>query len=316
MRYYSCEHGRMTEYFAKLTSAKDRVVKELQRRGVEPRYLQFGGPGDVLARIFVPTDARSEFLANRAMGDWAEHLLAEAVTRTASGYRVVHYGNSDRMAAGEEGFKAFYTATLDDVRVFGKRPDLLIVPDTYTGPDDVSGQGTEALRPLVASALAAVEVRSSKFEALLYAKVRAEERKVGKVTGRESQSFTVKVEDLKIVYRWIENFKKPQAYCQVFFDSMYAINVLRIFEIIGSGAGFQIDNPAKSQEKTTIMIPITSGQRVATYDEIPTFTVEHQVTRLGRHDAYVRPVGGSVQFDLDAFLTVLVGIESPPSRLL
>jgi hypothetical protein len=49
MRYYSCEHGRMTEYFAKLTSAKDRVVKELQRRGVEPRYLQFGGPGDVLA---------------------------------------------------------------------------------------------------------------------------------------------------------------------------------------------------------------------------------------------------------------------------
>ena len=97
---------------------------------------------------------------------------------------------------------------------------------------------------------------------------------------------------------------------------MYAINVLRIFEIIGSGAGFQIDNPAKSQEKTTIMIPITSGQRVATYDEIPTFTVEHQVTRLGRHDAYVRPVGGSDQLDLDAFLTVLVGIESPPSRLL
>ncbi len=30
---------------------------------------------------------------------------------------------------------------------------------------------------------------------------------------------------------------------------MYAINVLRIFEIIGSGAGFQIDNPAKSSGK-------------------------------------------------------------------
>jgi hypothetical protein len=306
----------MTEYFTKLTHAKDRVVKELQRRGVGPRYLQFGGPGDPLGRVFVPTDARSEFLANRAMGDWAEHLLAGAVNKTVPGYRVVHYGNSDRMAAGEEGFKAFYIATRDDVRVFGKRPDLLVVPDTYTGPDDVSGQGTEALRPLVASALAAVEVRSSKFEALHYAQVRAEERKAGKATGRESQSFTVKVEDLKIVYRWIENFKKPQAYCQVFFDSMFAVNVLRIFEIIGSGVGFQIDNPAKSQEKTTIMIPITSGLKVATYDEIPTFTVEHQVTRLGRHDAYVRPVGGAVQFDADAFLTALVGIESPPSRLL
>jgi hypothetical protein len=306
----------VTEYLTKLTDAKDRVVKELQRRGVEPRYLRFGGAGDPLGRIFVPTDVRSEFLANRAMGDWAEHLLAEAVNRTVPGYRVVHYGNSDRMAAGEQGFKEFYTATLDDVRIFGKRPDLLIVPDTYTGPEDVSCHSTESLRPVVASALAAVEVRSSKFEALHYAKVRAEERKAGKTTGRESQSFTVKVEDLKIVYRWIENFRKPQAYCQVFFDSMFSINVLRIFEIIGSGVGFQIDNPAKSQEKTTIMIPITSGLKVATYDEIPTFTVEHHVTRLGRHDAYVRPVGGAVQFDTDAFLMALVGIESPPSRLL
>ena len=306
----------MTEYFAKLKHAKDRVVTELERRGIEARYLQFGGPGDPLGRVFVPTDARSEFLANRAMGDWAEHLLGAAVNNTVHGFRVVHYGNSDRMAAGEEGFREFYTATLNDVRVFGKRPDLLIVPASYTGPDDVSGEATEDLRPLVASALAAVEVRSSKFEALHYAQIRAQERKAGKAAGRESQSFTVKVEDLKIVYRWIENFKKPQSYCQVFFDSMFAINVLRIFEIIGSGTGFQIDNPAKSQEKTTIMIPITSGLQIATYDEVPNFAVEHQVTRLGRHDAYVRPVGGEVKFDGDTFLKVLVGIESPPSRLL
>jgi AccI restriction endonuclease len=306
----------MTEYFAKLTRAKDQVVKELERRGVEARYLQFGGPGDALARVFVPTDARSEFLANRAMGDWAETLLAEAVNNTVPRYRVVHYGNSDRISAGEDGFRDFYVGTHDDVRVFGKRPDLLIVPDTYKGPDDVSGERTESLRALVASALAAVEVRSSKFEAIRYAEVRAQERKAGRAGGRESQSFTVKVEDLKIVYRWIENFKKPQAYCQVFFDSMFAINVLRIFEIIGSGAGFQIDNPAKSQEKTTIMIPIGLGSQVATYGEVPSFAVEHHVTRLGRHDAYVRPVGGAVKFDADAFLGVLLGIDLPPSQLL
>lgn len=249
------------------------------------------------------------------MGDWAERLLADAVNKTVPGYRVVHYGNSDRISAGEEGFREFYVATLDDVRVFGKRPDLLIVPDTYSGPDDVSGERTDALTALVASALAAVEVRSSKFEAIHYAEVRAQDRKAGKLGGRESQSFTVKVEDLKIVYRWIQNFNKPQIYCQVFFDSMFAINVLRIFEIIGSGAGFQIDNPAKSQEKTTIMIPITSGSRVATYSEVPTFEVDHHVTRLGRHDAFVRPVGGAVTFDADAFLTALLGIESPPSQL-
>ena len=252
------------------------------------------------------------------MGDWAEHLLAAAVNETIPGYRVIHYGNSDRIAANEDGFRKFYTDMLEDVRVYGKRPDLLIVPDDYEGSTDVSAMPTEALRPLVASSLAAVEVRSSKFEALHYARVRAKEREAGKVGGRESQSFTVKIEDLKIVYRWIENFQKPQIYCQVFFDSMFAINVLRIFEIIGSGAGFQINNPAKSQEKATIMIPITSGLQVASFDETPTFEVEHQKSRLGRHDAFVRPVGGGVRFDADPFLKALLGMgfEPPLGRLL
>ena len=304
----------MTEYFRRLTAAKDQVLAELQRRGADARYLHFGGPGAPLARVFVPTDARSEFLANRAMGDWAEHLVAAAVNDTILGYRVVHYGNSDRIAAGEEGFREFYTDMLDDVRAHGKRPDLLIVPDSYEGPADVSAVPTEALRSLVASSLVAVEVRSSKFEALHYARVRAQERQAGKLGGRESQSFTVKIEDLKIVYRWIENFKKPQAYCQVFFDSMFAINVLRIFEIIGSGAGFQIENPAKSQERTTIMIPITSGLQVASFDETPTFEVERQKSRLGRHDAFVRPVGGGVRLDVDAFLKALLEIEPAPPR--
>jgi hypothetical protein len=276
--------------------------------------LQFGGAGTPLGRVFVPTEARSEFLANRAMGDWAERLLAAALDKTLLGYRVVHYGNSDRMAAGEAGFREFYTAMLDDVRVFGKRPDLLIVPSSYNGPTDVSGERTELLRPLVDSAIAAVEVRSSKFEALHYAKIRAEERLAGKLVGRVTQSFTVKIEDLKIVYRWIEQFRKPQVYCQVFFDSVFAINVLRIFEIVGSGEGFQIDSPKKSQEKSTIMIPITSGSQVATYGNVPTFEVEHNRTRLGRHDAFVRPVGGLVEFDPGLFLDVLRGIDPPATH--
>ena len=306
----------MSEYFKRLTRAKDRAVAELGRRGVEARHLQFGGPGVKAAKTTVPTDARSEFLANRAMGDWAERLLAEAVNQTVRGYRVVHYGNSDRMAAGEAGFREFYLGAVEDVRKFGKRPDLLIVPDTYQGPADVSDRPTEALRALVATALAAVEVRSSKFEALRYARVREDDRRAGKAGARDSQSFTVKVEDLRIVYRWIENFRKPQIYCQVFFDSMFAINVLRIFEIVGSGNGYVIETPAKSQEKATIMIPITAGAQVASYTAIPAFEVEHRVTRLGRHDAYVRPVGGAVEFVPEAFLQAILGAVRPRSRLL
>jgi len=308
----------VTEYFRRLTAAKDQLVTELQRRGVKAHHLQFGGVGAPLGRVSVPTDVRSEFLANRAMGDWAEHLLAVVLNDTIPGYRVVHYGNSDRIAANEDSFREFYKGVVEDVRVHGKRPDLLIVPGSYQGPADVSLDPTDSLRSLVASALAAVEVRSSKFEALYYAQVRAQERDAGKRGGREHQSFTVKVEDLKIVYRWIENFQKPQAYRQVFFDSMFAINVLRIFEIIGSGAGFTIENPIKSQEKATIFIPITSGLQIASFGEVPTFELEHRVTRLGRHDAFVRPVGGDVTFDADSFLKTLleIGPAPPLGRLL
>lgn len=307
----------MSDYIRRLFNAKDKAVCELQRRGAEPRHLQFGGIGQPLGRIFVPTDVRSEFLANRAMGDWAENLLANTVNHDLLGYRAIHYGNSDRISAGEEGFKDFYKAVLEDVRIFGKRPDLLIVPNSYNGPSDVSAESTESLRSLVAQALVAVEVRSSKFEALHYAQVRAQERELKKKGGRPCQSFTIKLEDLKIVFRWIENFRKPQIYCQVFFDSMFAINVLDIFEIIGSGTGFSIETPDKSQGKITITIPVTSGRQVATYSAIPTFEVQHHRTRLGRHDAYVRPVGGDVLFDADAFLDVILGIKAtPPQQLI
>ena len=63
-------------YWDRPCAAKESLLAELTRRGVDPRYLDFGGPGQKPFRTpTVPTDARSEFLANRAMGDWAENLL-------------------------------------------------------------------------------------------------------------------------------------------------------------------------------------------------------------------------------------------------
>jgi hypothetical protein len=111
----------------------------------------------------------------------------------------------------------------------------------------------------------------------------------------------VKVEDLVIVYRWLERYRLPQSYCQVFFDSVFAINFLNIFATIGSGGGFTIEKPKNSQEKATIMIPITSGTQIGRATAIPTFAAEHRVTELGRHDAYVVPQGGG--FELDAATT-------------
>ena len=159
-------------------------------------------------------------------------------------------------------------------------------------------------------AVAAIEVRSSKFEALTYMQVRKAQRDAGKSGSRETPSFTVKVEDLVIVYRWLELCGVPESYCQVFFDSIFAINFLDIFSIIASGTGFLIEKPEKSQEKATIMIPITRGVQVGRATEMPTFAAEHRVTALGRHDAYVVPCGGNFELDSGAMKKVLLPLSS------
>ena len=100
----------------------------------------------------------------------------------------------------------------------------------------------------------------------------------------------------------------PQSYCQVFFDSVFAINFLDIFATIGSGSGFTIETPEKSQEKATIMIPITSGAQIGRATAIPTFAAEHRVTELGRHDAYVVPQGGGFELDAAAMKKVLLPV--------
>jgi hypothetical protein len=299
--------SRGDAYFARLKATLDGVVENLRAKGIDERHLAFGGEGQPPARKpTVPTDARSEFLANRAMGDWAERMLSAALTRAMSDLKVVQYGNTDRIAAGHTEFKARYLAGLEETRSFGKRPDLLLFPAAFTVEADLSERGHAETETTVKQATTAIEVRSSKFEALTYMKVRQQQRAAGKTTARATPSFTVKVEDLVIVYRWLERHGVPQSYFQVFFDSVFAINFLGIFATIGSGSGFTIETPEKSQEKATIMIPITSGTQVGRATAIPTFAAEHRVTELGRHDAYVVPQGGGFELDAAATKKVLL----------
>jgi hypothetical protein len=240
------------------------------------------------------------------MGDWAEDMLSSALARTLPEWAVVRYGNTDRIAAGHPEFKTRYLAGLDGTRVFGKRPDLLLFPTALSVDRDLSEHSYLQTEPIVNQALAAIEVRSSKFEALKYMKVRQEQREAGLASGRDAPSFTVKVEDLIIVYRWLERHRVPQSYCQVFFDSVFAINFLAIFTMIGSGSGYSIEAPAKSQEKATIMIPITKGTQIGTATSLPSFTAEQRVTKLGRHDAFVVPTGGGFLLDAAAVRQVLL----------
>ena len=291
----------MSEYLDQLRATLDGVVTQMTAKGIQHRHLAFGGEGVVSARkTTVPTDARSEFLANRAMGDWAEQALSAALPRVFPEWKVSQYGDTNRIAAGHPDFKVSYLAGLEETRRYGKRPDLLLFPASVVKAVDFSGRSHTETEALVKQAKAAIEVRSSKFEALTYMAVRQRQREAGNSTGRETPSFTVKVEDLIIVYRWLERHEVPQSYCQVFFDSVFAINFLDIFATIASGTGYAIETPAKSQEKATIMIPITRGQQVGRATATPSFAAEHRVTALGRHDAYVVPQGGG--FVLDAVM--------------
>lgn len=295
-------------YIERLRGTLPNVIANLEMKGIQARHLAFGGAGETPSRApVVPTDARSEFLANRAMGDWAERILGASLARTFPEWRVVLYGDTGRVAAGDPGFRAGYLAGLEETRRFGKRPDLLLFPTGVEVAADLSDLPQTESTPWVTQALAALEVRSSKFEALTYMAVRRAQRAANNRSGREMPSFTVKVEDLVIVYRWLERYGVPQSYAQVFFDSIFAINFLDIFAILArAGASWAVETPEKSQQKATLMIPITHGTQVGTATALPSFDAEHRVTALGRHDAYVVPTGGAFTLDAEAMGRVLL----------
>lgn len=98
--------ARKSDYFERLRRTLRRLIRNLGEAGIERRYLVFGGEGEVPTRKpTVPTDARSEFLANRAMGDWAERSLNHAIREACPEWKVVQYGSTERIAAGHPDFR-------------------------------------------------------------------------------------------------------------------------------------------------------------------------------------------------------------------
>jgi type II restriction enzyme len=68
---------------------------------------------------------------------------------------------------------------------------------------------------------------------------------------RDYLSITPKVEDIKVVYKWIEKFNVPHYYFQVFFDKVYGISFAGILDIISDpnkeGIIFSIEQDTKNQ---------------------------------------------------------------------
>lgn len=105
-----------------------------------------------------PGDARSEFLANRAMGDWAEERFAAAFDDLELEYVAAPYGETDRIVAGDPDFRGYYDEYQTSLAEIGKRPDRLVVSRELSSKIETRD---EADRDVLASeALAAVEQTS------------------------------------------------------------------------------------------------------------------------------------------------------------
>lgn len=129
---------------------------------------------------------------------------------------------------------------------------------------------------------------------------------------RDYLSITPKVEDIKVVYKWIETFNVPHFYFQVFFDKVYGISFEQILQIISNpdndGVIFSVETDTKNQNKTTIKINSKSGIRIASRVEEPLHESVRKEMDRGRLLFYVTFKGGMAYLDVENLRTIL-GIQ-------
>lgn len=122
---------------------------------------------------------------------------------------------------------------------------------------------------------------------------------------RNTLSITPKVEDLKVVHKWIMTYNVPHFYVQVFFDRVYGISFQHILELIANPAledeKYFIEQDTKNQNKTTIKIPSQDGVCLAcSVDEPQHHSVRKELNK-GRLLFYVKFDGGTAYLDKDNF---------------
>ncbi len=127
-------------------------------------------------------------------------------------------------------------------------------------------------------------------------------RAIKEVQKRDFLSITPKVEDIKVVYKWIETFNVPHYYFQVFFDKVYGISFEQILEIISDPDKediiFSVEADTKNQNKTTIKINSKSGVQIAYKIDEPQHESVRKEMGRGRLLFYVTFKGGTAYLDV------------------
>ncbi|GHT23779.1 hypothetical protein FACS189430_07580 [Bacteroidia bacterium] len=132
---------------------------------------------------------------------------------------------------------------------------------------------------------------------------------IKEIQKRDYLSITPKVEDIKVVYKWIETFNVPHFYFQVFFDKVYGISFEQILQIISNsdndGVIFSVESDTKNQNKTTIKINSKSGIEIASKVDEPLYESVRKEMDRGRLLFYVTFKGGTAYLDIDNLKTIL-----------
>jgi len=137
---------------------------------------------------------------------------------------------------------------------------------------------------------------------------------IKEIQKRDYLSITPKVEDIKVVYKWIETFNVPHFYFQVFFDKVYGISFEQILQIIANpdndGVIFSVEKDVQNQNKTTIKIHSKSGIPIASKVDEPLHESVRKEMDRGRLLFYVTFKGGTAYLDIENLRTILEIKES------
>lgn len=121
------------------------------------------------------------------------------------------------------------------------------------------------------------------------------------VQKRNTLSITPKVEDLKVVYKWIMTYSVPHFYVQVFFDKVYGMSFKHILELISNPEledhKYFVEQDTKNQNKTTIKIPSVDGVCLAQKVKEPNHYSVRKELNKGRLLFYVKFEGGEAFLD-------------------
>jgi hypothetical protein len=291
-------------YLQDIEAEAEKSRSILLAKKIDERFCLFSpNPQPVPEKLWAPNQAMTKFQMEQALGDWAEEHVFQAINRSKT-HKAVPFGDNDKTLSQDESFSDLYREGKMREFQYGKRSDLLLFKLTTTPPADATRLFGDEAEALCAKCEAAIEVRSSRTSAHQFIKYCMAQKARGKRPARMEPSYTVKVEDLGKVYRWIARNGKPVVYVQVFFDSIYALNFIEVFRFINSkGKKLKLENPNRSG-KYTIMIPLSLGRHIGTVAP-PSFEIVHTMHENGRHDIYAKPVGGDASINLEELLSVI-----------